>query len=298
MRGIARIVAVGILFFGAGMGAFAQENRGPLGPPPKFEAKRASNEPNAGAPPLPQEEIIKRFAANEDVMKNAYATYHFNESIRVEEMTDPGGQFTALGEVYTRPDGQRYLRVAKPPESNLKITAFSMEDVRTIASLPLFVLTSSEVGNYNFKYAGTDKLDELDTFVFQVKPKQLSRTRLFYDGVIWVDSHDFAVVKSFGQMVSEIPGEGVKLPFKMFEIYRENFQEKYWLPTYIRSEDTIPGPSGSQYELRLVIRASDFKLNPEQPAVAPSAPSGAAAPSTKAQTTTPATSSQSPPKPE
>jgi hypothetical protein len=274
-----------MLPFGLAASANAQSNKGPLVPPPKYESTRVSNEPRPAAPPIPEEEIVKKFAANEDVMKKQYDAYTFSQTIRVEEMTDPGGKFTATGEVSFKPDGQRYMRVTKPPESDLKITNFSLEDVRTIASLPLFVLTTEEIGNYTFKYAGQDKLDDLNTYVFQVTPKQISRTRRFFQGVVWIDDHDYAIVKSFGKFVSEIPGSGSKLPFSMFETYRENFQNKYWLPTYTRSDDSIPGPSNSELPLRLVIHSTNFRLTPlgaipETPSPTPAAAPTASVPET------------------
>ena len=259
------------LLFGVVASAIAQSNKGPIAPPPKYESTRVSNEPHPAAPPIPEAEIVKRFAANEDTMKKEYDAYTFSQTIRVEEMTEPGGKFTVTGEVSFKPDGQRYMQVIKPPESDLKITTFSLEDVRTIASLPLFVLTTEEIGNYSFKYAGQDKLDELNTYVFQVTPKRLSRTRRFFQGVVWVDDHDFAIVKSYGKFVSEIAGSGSKLPFSMFETYRENFQNKYWLPTYTRSDDSIPGPNNNELPLRLVIHSTNFKLS--APVATPAAPS-------------------------
>jgi len=264
-----------LLFFAAS--ARAQDSTGPLAPPPKYEVKRLPSEPHPGPPPVPEQEIIQKLAANEDVMKQKYETYDFTQTIRIEEMFDPGGKFSVTGEVYTRPDGQRFLRVAKQPESDLKVEHFSLEDVHTIATLPLFSLTSREIANYNFKYAGQEKLDQLTTYVFQVKPKLLSRKQRFFEGLIWVDDHDFAIVKSYGKLVSEISGNGTSLPFTMFETYRENFQGKYWLPTYTRSDDFVKGPDDEELPLRLVIRSTDFKPHnqPEEGAVA--APSAAPA---------------------
>lgn len=278
-------IAPAALLFGLVAPANAQSNKGPLVPPPKYESTRVSNEPRPAAPPIPEEEIVKKFAANEDVMKKQYDTYTFSQTIRVEEMTDPGGKFTATGEVSFRPDGQRYMRVTKPPESNLKITNFSLEDVRTIASLPLFVLTTEEIGNYTFKYAGQDKLDDLNTYVFQVTPKQLSRTRRYFQGVVWIDDHDYAIVKSFGKFVSEIPGSGSKLPFSMFETYRENFQNKYWLPTYTSSDDSIPGPNNTELPLRLIIHSTNFRLTPPEADPATPSPTPAKAPAAPAPAT-------------
>ena len=264
-----------LLFFAAS--ARAQDSTGPLAPPPKYEVKRLPSEPHPGPPPVPEQEIIQKLAANEDVMKQKYETYDFTQTIRIEEMADPGGKFSVTGEVYTRPDGQRYMRVDKQPESDLKVEHFSLEDVHTIATLPLFALTSREIVNYNFKYVGQEKLDQLTTYVFQVKPKLLSRKQRFFEGLIWVDDHDFAIVKSYGKFVSEISGNGTSLPFTMFETYRENFQEKYWLPTYTRSDDYVKGADDEELPLRLVIRSTGFKPHnqPEEGAVA--APSAAPA---------------------
>src|SRR5580704_16926891 len=256
----------------------AQDSTGPLAPPPKYEVKRIPSEPHPGPPPVPEQEIIQKLAANEDVMKQKYETYDFTQTIRIEEMANPGGKFTVTGEVYTRPDGQRYMRVAKQPESDLKVEHFSLEDARTIASLPLFSLTSKEIGNYNFKYAGQEKLDQLNTYIFQVKPKLLSRKQRYFEGVIWVDDRDFAIVKSYGKFVGELTGNGTSLPFTMFETYRENIEGKYWLPTYTRSDDYIKGPNDEDLPLRLVIRSTDFKPHNQAEEGAAAGPAPSAAP--------------------
>jgi hypothetical protein len=267
-----------VLLFGAAPPARAQDNQGPMAPPPKFEVKRIPSVPHPGPPPIPQEEIIRKFAASEDAAKKVYDTYNFTQTIRLEELTNPGGKFTVTGEQYTRPDGGRFWRVKKQPESSLKWTSYSLEDVRTIVGLPLFFLTTDQIANYDFLYAGQQKLDELNTYVFQVKPKELSRTRLLFQGVIFVDDHDLAIVETYGKFVSElVPEEGAtKLPFSLYETYRENFQDKYWLPTYTTSDDYIDTPGAEQLHLRLVVRSTEFKLNvppAPSPAAAPPAPS-------------------------
>jgi hypothetical protein len=234
---------------------------GPEAPPPKFEVKRIPSVPHPGPPPIPAQEIINRFVANEEVMKKAFETYNFTQSIRLEELTDPGGKFSVSGEVYRRPDGQRYLRVTTPPVSTLKLMHFSLEDVRVIASMPEFPLTPDKVADYDFMYAGQEKLDMLNTYIFQVKPKILSRKERYFEGVVWIDNQDFAIVKSYGKFVSELEGNGTDLPFTMFETYRENFQGKYWLPTYTRSDDYIHDAQNGDLPIRLIIHCTDFKLN-------------------------------------
>jgi len=273
---ILKAASLTAIFLAVMMPAHAQ-NAGPQAPPPKFEVKRISAEPHPGPPPIPEAEIIQKFAANEDVMKKVFDTYSFHELIRLDELTDPGGKFSVTGYMYIRPDGQRYFRVETQPESSLKLMHFSLEDVRALSTMPLFPLTSEEIANYNFIYAGQEKLDQLNTYIFQVKPKTLSRKKRFFEGVIWIDDHDFAIVKSYGKFVSELEGNGTALPFTMFETYRENFQEKYWLPTYTRSDDYFKSDQSDDLPLRLVIHATDFKVtasgtepNPTAPPVQPS----------------------------
>ena len=271
---LAALTAVAVVL-GPAVVRAQDDGQGPMAPPPKYEVKRIPSVPHPGPPPVPQEEIIRRLAAAEDAARKVYETYDFMQTIRIEELSTPGGRFTVTGEEYTRPDGQRMWRVVKPPESNLKLTHYSFEDVRTITTLPVFFLTSDQVANYDFLYAGQQKLDELNTYVFQVKPKQLSRTQRLFQGVVFVDDHDLAIVETYGKFVTELLEEGAKLPFDLFETYRENFQDRYWLPTYTTSDDYL-GSGDDQFQLRLVIRSSGFK--PNASATPGSAPASAPAP--------------------
>ena len=244
--------------------ARAQDTRGPIAPPPKFEVKRIPVAPTAGEPPLPAEQIIHRFAANEDLFKQAYSGYRMEQTVRMQELGNdgsPSGQFTLTDEVYTKADGQRYLRVAKPPESTLRRTAFSLEDVRALGGLPLFFLTTEELPHYDLKYEGQEKLDEINTFAFRVKPKQPELGRWLFDGVVWVDDHDIAIVKSYGKFVTEVTAQTPEFLFTTFETYRENFAGKYWFPTYTRSDEML-ALKGGELHLRLVMRSSKVELAP------------------------------------
>jgi hypothetical protein len=256
----ARLMIIGVVALSFNASALRAQDLGPQAPPPTFKVERIPAEPHPGPPPVPIEEIIHRFAANEDVMKKAYATYDFTQSIRLDELSDPGGKFSVTAETYVKSDGLRYMRVTKPAETSLKLMHFSLEDVRVIAGMPEFPLTAGEIENYSFKYAGQEKLDQLNTYIFQVKPKTLSRKKRYFEGVIWIDDHDFAIVKSYGKYVSELEGNGTALPFTMFETYRENFQSKYWLPTYTRSDDYYKSDGNEDMPLRLVVHSTDFKV--------------------------------------
>jgi len=249
-----------------------------MAPPPKFDAHHMSSVPHPGPPPIPEQQIIQTFAQNEDRAKKVFDTYSFTQTIRIEELDETGGKFTVVGDSFIKPDGQRYFRVVKPPQSTFKLTRYTTDDVRPLVSLPVFFLTSDQIANYDFLYAGQQKLDELNTYIFQVKPKTLKRSQRLFQGIIYVDDHDLAIVETYGKFVSEIAGNGLDLPFSMFETYREDFQDKYWLPTYT-SSDNYTSSGDEQLHLRLVIRDTDFRLNaPAAPEAPLSSPAGSDGP--------------------
>ena len=45
--------------------------------------------PHPGPPPIPEQQIIQKFAANEDAAKKAYDDYTFTQTIRIEELSIP-----------------------------------------------------------------------------------------------------------------------------------------------------------------------------------------------------------------
>ena len=252
---------------------FAQaQTQGPLPPPPKFEVKRIPSVPHPGPPPIPVETIIQKFAANEDAEKKIYDGEDFVQDVRIEELSNPGGSLEVIGRMYTKPDGSRSWRVLRPIESTLKLTSFTMDDIQQIVSQPLFFLTSDQIQYYDFLYAGQTQLDQLAPYVLQVKPKQLSPKHVFFQGVIYVDNVDLSVVETYGKFVSVYYENNSKLPFDMYDIFRQNLQDHYWLPTYVSSDAYLMQKDGSELHLRLVVRSSDFKPSaPESQSSSPRA---------------------------
>jgi hypothetical protein len=273
MRDLALIVLL-TLVISVAPAARAQEDQGPMAPPPTIHVKRLPSVPHPGPPPIPEQEIIARFAANEEVMRKAFDTYTYTQTVRFEEETDPVGMLTASGDTYFK-DDERYWAVTKEPKPTLTATHYSLQDVMNMTEIPYFFLTTADIANYNFLYAGQQQLDQINTYVFQVKPKAFSRKQRFFDGVIWVDDQDLAIVRSWGKFELEVEPSNQNRPFSMFETYRENFEDKYWLPTYTASDGEVTEDDGTKVAVKLVIRDTDFKHRTDSSA----APSNTAAPS-------------------
>ena len=88
------------------------------------------------------------------------------------------------------------------------------EDFDDIENRLPFVLTSDEVAEYDILYVGQQKQDELNTYVFDIAPKQIVGKKRYFQGRIWVDDHDFQIVETYGKTVPDIeekerPGESV-----------------------------------------------------------------------------------------
>jgi hypothetical protein len=262
----------------------AQDAQGPLTPTPAegHDVRRLGTEPEPAAPPsLPPDEIIRRFSAKEDQFIAARPNYGFRKTIRIDEFGEdgkPAGQFLMVTEATRAANGQVINKVVQKPQSTLHYFNLETEDVRELDRIPAFPLTTAQLAKYDLKYIGEEQVDEVDCYIFKVKPKALDRTHAYLDGLVWVDTKYVEVVKTYGRWVNEL-GEvrSATLPFTLFETYRENVDGKYWFPNYARSDDVLHLKDVS-VPVRLVIKWTEFKVLPAAgavPVVAPSAPAPA-----------------------
>jgi outer membrane lipoprotein-sorting protein len=209
---------------------------------------------------LPIEEVIQRFAAKEKEFKTARENYTFKQEVKVQELSDSD---RVLGEYQTRTEisfdekGRRTERVTYAPPSTLKRIQITKEDLQTIESIQPFVLTTDDIGLYNLKYVGKEKVDEITCYTFEVSPKKMEKGQLYFEGKIWVDDQDFQIVKTYGKPVPDQKTKNGENLFPKFETYREQIDE-YWFPTYTRAVDTLDFSNGRQ-KIREIIRYGDYK---------------------------------------
>jgi hypothetical protein len=122
-----------------------------------------------------------------------------------------------------------------------------------------FVLTSDEIGEYDILYVGQQKQDELSTYVFDIAPKQIVGKKRYFQGRIWVDDHDFQIVKTYGKTVPDIrKKKGQENLFPKFTTWREQIDGQYWFPTYTRAEDTLKFSLGD-IKIREIIKYTNYK---------------------------------------
>jgi hypothetical protein len=213
------------------------------------------------APPkdITPPEIIKRFTAKEKEWKQFREQYTFQQSIEVQEIngTDVRSEYRQVANInYSQ--GKPVKSVVLSPQASMELTKEDSEDLETRAT---FTISTDELPLYNLTYAGSQKVDELHCYLFDVAPKTVEKDQRYFQGRIWVDDQDFQIVKNKGKSVPDIQ-TGKKKKFKenlfpQFTTWRQLI-DKYWFPTYSSADDTLHFRS-SDVHLKEKLKFTDYK---------------------------------------
>ena len=270
-----KLTAAATLLAGwASISLAAQAPTGPITLPAPPEIVRLPNRPAPEKAPLPPEEIIRRFAQQEDAVSLAFGGFTYRKTIRLEEFGEggkPSGRAEVITQMTVEADGSRRPRPVGRQESTLRFAGLEPDVLEVLGKMPVFPFATPQLPHYDITYQAAEPVDDLMTYVFKVTPRQLSRTAAYFSGVIWVDDRDFAVVKTYGKWVTET-GEVTltDLPFTFYETYRQYVAGKFWMPAYSRSDGFLGG-GDTRVPVRLTIRWEDYK-----PIAAGNAPAAAA----------------------
>jgi hypothetical protein len=219
---------------------------------------------NSGAPAAPAEveRIVKAFTSKEGQFRHALNEYSFKRDALLQTL-GMGGQIT--GEyhrvsLFTFDDqGNRYEKISYFPMPSFA-GMVSQEDLDDLGGIQPFALEPSKMAQYDFKYVGKEKIDELNLYVFDVSPKVMPDPKKtkerFFSGRIWVEDQDLQIVKTKGKGVPETK----KNKFPIVETYREQIDGRYWFPTYSYADEELVFDSGDTLHIRMKVRYTDFEL--------------------------------------
>lgn len=213
--------------------------------------------PSANDQP-PVAEIIKRFAEAESQNKIARNNYTFTQDFDLMTLGEAGsftGRFRRVSDVVFDDRGNRFEKITFFPPSTLTDLQITSEDMQDLAGVQPFALTTEDLPKYQINYTGKEKVDELSTYVFDVKPKSFVKGERYLEGRIWVDDQDLQIVKVKGQAVPEVGDQ----KFPHFESYRENIDGKFWFPTYIYADDVLEFRKGPSVHLKMTVRYTNYK---------------------------------------
>jgi outer membrane lipoprotein-sorting protein len=207
------------------------------------------------------DEIIQRFASKEKEFKAARDNYTYRQEVKVQTIDGDqvDGEYQQVFDVSFDDKGHKVKNVVFAPQSSLQRIMMTEEDVDDIENRLPFVLTSDEIPEYNILYVGTQQEDELHCYVFDIAPKQMEGKKRYFQGRIWVDDHDFQIVKTYGKTVPDIrKKKGQENLFPKFTTWREQIDNKYWFPTYTRADDTLAFAGGGVH-IREIVKYENYK---------------------------------------
>jgi hypothetical protein len=208
---------------------------------------------------LQPEEIIKKFAAKEADFAKARENYTYRQSVKIQELSPSGvpeGKYEIISDIIFSGEGKRTEKVVRAPVSTLRLL-LDPGDEQDLRNVQPFVLTTSQIPEYDIRYLGKQKVDEISCYQFSVKPKKLEKGKRYFEGEIWVDDRDLQIVKTYGKGVGLLK-RGADNQYPRFETYREQIDGKYWFPTYTRADDTLHFKDMNQ-RIRMTVKYEDYK---------------------------------------
>jgi hypothetical protein len=221
-------------------------------------------------PATPVDQVIKQFAAKETEFQDALNHYTYRRTARVQVIDDDTGkvkgEYYEVDDVIFDPSGTRTEKVVFAPASTLDQAGILMSpsDLQDIQHGYPFVLTTADLPQYDVKYVGKQRVDEVDCFVFEVSPKVIEKHKRYLDGRIWVDSTDLQIVVTNGRMVPDDTKKGQEDLHPPFMTWRQQVDGHYWFPVYTKGEGMLHFSGGYGYmsqdvHIRDIIKYTDYK---------------------------------------
>src|SRR5215470_1669596 len=223
-------------------------------------ASRLIAQTDGGAPSQAEiDRIISRFTRKESEFRRALNSYSFKRDALIQSIGMGGqviGEYHRVSNFTFDDQGNRYEKISFFPMPSM--TEITKEDVEDLGGVEPFALEPNKIDLYNIRYAGKEKIDELDLYIFDVSPKVIPspkkvKDRLF-SGRIWVDDQDLQIVKTKGKGVPETKQN----KFPTVETYREHIDGKFWFPTYSYADEELIFEDGGSLHVRMKVRYMDF----------------------------------------
>ena len=219
-------------------------------------------------PPQPKDitvdQIIQKFSAKEKQFRAAREQYTYTQDVTVQTLDGEtiDGQYRQVSDILFDNAGHRIEQVTFAPQSSLERVTMTQSDFDDIRHRLPFVLTSDDIGKYQVMYVGKQKEDELGTYVFDIAPKVMEKGERYFQGRIWVDDHDYQIVKTYGETVPQV--HNPKHPEKenlspKYTTWRQQIDNVYWFPVYTYAEDTLHFSGNDDVKMRYIVKYKNYK---------------------------------------
>ena len=219
-------------------------------------------------PDVPVEKIISDFTRQEAEFGEALQHYTYRRTARVDTINDDthkvDGEYYEVDDVTFRPSGGRLERVVYAPPNTLSRILMMPSDFQDIQHNYQFVLTPENIAEYDVKYVGKQKIDQVDCYVFDVSPKQMEKNKRYFKGRIWVDTQALEIVVTNGWMLPDDTKPGHQDLHPPFITWRQQIDGHYWFPVYSKGEGILHFTGGNGYmdddvHIREIVKYTDYK---------------------------------------
>ena len=188
---------------------------------------------DTSAPAIAPEEIIRQFAAKESEFQQALNHYTYRRYARVQTIDDDNkvdGEWYQVDDVIFDPDGRR----------------------------------TEKISQYNVKYVGRQKVDEVECYAFDVAPKIIEKKHRDFDGRLWVDATGLQIVVTNGRRSPDGPRKNSKELHPPLMTWRQQVDGNNWFPVYTKGEGVLHFSGGSGHmvqnvHIRDTIKYTDYK---------------------------------------
>jgi hypothetical protein len=213
-------------------------------------------------------QIIERMGKQESAFAQARADYTFRQDVKFNTISDdtgrPDGEYHQITDISYDPAGKREEHVVFAPQNTLERVIMTENDMKDIENKLPFVLTAPELPLYDISYLGKQRVDELDTYVFDVKPKRFEKKQRYFQGKVWVDQQDNEIVVINGMTVPQDVRPGHEDLSPPYTTYYQQIDGKYWFPTYTKAEGTLHFAAqhealSQEVKVRTVVHYTDYK---------------------------------------
>jgi len=204
------------------------------------------------------DKIIASFTNKESEFRRALNQYSFKRDALIQSIGMGGqvvGEYHKVSTFTFDDQGNRYEKIIFFPMASMP--EVTNEDVEDLGGIEPFALEPSKIPKYNIRYAGKEKIDELNLYIFDVSPKVIpdpKKGERLFSGRVWVDDQDLQIVKTKGKGVPETKIN----KFPTVETYREHIAGRFWFPTYSYADEELVFDNGGSLHVRMKVRYMDF----------------------------------------
>jgi hypothetical protein len=219
------------------------------------------------APTVPPSEIVRQFTAKESEFEEALAHYTYRRTLRVQSFDEDDkvdGEWYQIDDVVFDTTGRRMEKTAYAPGNTLQHFQISPSDLQDLQNGKFLILTKEEIGQYDLKYVGKQRVDEVECYVFDASPKVIEKKKRYFLGRIWVDATEMQIVVTNGRMIPDDTRKNNEDLHPPFMTWRQQIDGKYWFPVYTKGEGILhfaagPGYPATDAHIRETIKYSDYK---------------------------------------